>query len=316
MPEEFFASGDGKRRRLNVETYGGRTWISEYGFLLGLNASYLGPTYEFLGMVQAGKFQNTLPQRLAELGYVTVANYPSPLSFMNTGRFYRSLGFDVLNNPETLGLRIIENNRPRDREYYQRVLEDIQSRTDRQDRRPGFYFVWSTATHYPYWKPMFPDVRSNEIVQGDQAAEFARRQRIANDDLKWFQRELGRKFPSQKFVLAGFGDHHPIITSDYFDVNAAPNVRPRDETETLHRTYYRIVGINFDPDYASLTDEIEIGYLADSIMSAARLPLGPSFAARAWLRRRCLGLWLTCPETPAVVQTNSMLSEGPSSIFR
>ncbi|WP_156318453.1 sulfatase-like hydrolase/transferase [Rhizobium sp. AAP43] len=316
VPSDFFASGDGVRRRLHVETFGGRTWISEYGFLLGLNASYLGPTYEFLGIIREGKFKNTLPARLQELGYTTIANYPSPPTFMNTGRFYKTLGFEVINDPKKLGLKIIENNRPRDRAYFERVIAEIEERGIEPNGRPAFYFVWTTATHYPYRQPMHPDIRANEIMAGDDGAEFARRQRIARDDLKWFEGELKTKFPNKKFLVVGFGDHHPLITAGYFSEKPELNFRPKDAKETNTMTYYRINGINFEPDYKRLNDEIEIGFLADSIMAAARLPLGPSFAVRSWLRQRCNGQWLKCPDATAVRQVNTLLSKGPTSLFK
>lgn len=315
VPEDFFSSGDGVVRRLQVETFGGRTWISEYGFLLGINASYLGPTYEFLGVIRENRFKNTLPGRLKELGYTTIANYPSPLTFMNTGRFYRTLGFDIINDPDSLGLKIVENNRPRDRSYYERVMSDLNERFARSENNPVFYFVWTTATHYPYSTPMHPNVRRNEIVVGDDCAEFARRQRMARDDLKWFEGELKRRFPNRKFLLAGFGDHHPLITAGYFG-EPSGMFKARDPDELSSMTYYRINGINFEPDYQSLTSQIEIGFLADSILTAARLPLGPSFSVRAQLRHRCRGLWLGCADAASVGEANSLLSEGPTSLFK
>ena len=315
VPQDFFASGDGVIRRLQVETFGGRTWISEYGFLLGINASYLGPTYEFLGVIRENRFKNTFPGRLKELGYTTIANYPSPPTFMNTGRFYRTLGFDIINDPDSLGLRIVENNRPRDRSYYERVISDLNERFAKSKKNPVFYFVWTTATHYPYSTPMHPDLRADEIVVGDEGAEYARRQRIARDDLKWFEGELRRRFPNRKFLLAGFGDHHPLITAGYFSESSGV-FKVRDPNEASNMTYYRINGINFEADYESLTSQIEIGFLADSILAAARLPLGPSFSVRAQLRHRCRGLWLGCADAASVGEANSLLSEGPTSLFK
>ncbi len=315
VPSEFFESGDGERRRLHVETYGGRTWISEYGFLLGLNASYLGPSYEFLGIIREGKFKNTLPQRLKELGYITVADYPSSPSFMNTGRFYRSIGFDVINTPDDMGLYIVENSRPQDIKYYDYVLKDLSKRTADGVSDPMFYFVWTTGTHYPYRDRIWPDVRPGERTQGDQAAEFARRQRIAADDLKQFELQLKLRFPKRKFVVAGFGDHHPLITYEYLTDQPGLNIRKRDLSEPSDLTYYRITGINFAPAYDALNNYIEIGYLADSIMSAARLPLGSSFGVRSWLRNHCRGLWLSCPDVSAVRSVNAALSAGQTSLF-
>jgi len=305
----FFTSGDNVRRRLVVNTFGGNTWMSEHGLLLGVDLNYLPGIGPFLGMVAVGKFANTLADELRADGYRVVANYPSALSFQNTGRFYRSIGFDDVVSLAPLGLQ-------RDRDYFAYALDQLrQSIADDADR-PTFQMLWTAATHYPYNTPAFPQVRSDEIVNGDPAAEFARRQRIAADDLAWFEQQLAASFPDQRFLVVGFGDHQPKITDGYYSGAAAPPMRPNDTAETRFLTYFRINGVNFQPDYAELSQKASIGYLGEMILAAARLPASRAVLARRWLRLRCDGMWFDCADQAAVLSANQVLSSGQSALVR
>lgn len=315
VDSRFFASGDEKTRRLQVKAYGGGTWISEYGFLLGLDMSYFGDRAMYLGIFSEGKFRNAFPDVLKNLGYKTIANYPSPLSFMNTGRFYRSIGFETVYSPSDMNLFIGPKQWPRDREYYNFLLNDMQAMRAAGDARPVFYFVWTTATHYPYNYPLFKDVRTDEITTGDEFAEFARRQRIAADDLLWLEGQLKSRFPDESFVVAGFGDHHPRITQPYFSRNRPEVFHPRDPNETTRTTYYRLNAIGFAPDYGALTERIEIGFLGESILGFARLPLDPASVIRQRLRQECDGKWADCALSEFLDKANAELASGPDGVF-
>jgi phosphoglycerol transferase MdoB-like AlkP superfamily enzyme len=309
VPSSFFASGDGVRRRLIVNTYGGGTWMSEHGLLLGLDLDLLPGVGGYLGMIAAGKFQNTLVDALHANGYRATANYPSALSFQNTDRFYRSIGFDdVFSLQDMTGTR--------DRDYYAFALDRLQKSLDESPQRPTFQFLWTAATHYPYKQPAFPDVRADEVVAGDQPGEFARRQRIAADDLAWLEKSLAERFPDEKFLIVGFGDHHPKITDGYFTGSDEFRFRQRDPGETRHKTYFRVAGINFAPDFSALSDTSSIGYLGEMIVGAARLPAPRAMLVRRWLRTHCAGLWSACADQQAVLSANRMLMSGDTALIK
>jgi phosphoglycerol transferase MdoB-like AlkP superfamily enzyme len=315
VQKEFFASGDGSTRRLLVHTFGGRTWISEYGAMLGIDVSYLGDLSAFLGVAAVDRFQNTFADELQALGYRTIANYPSPTTFMGTGRFYPSIGFDHINTPDDMDLSITRELRPRDKAYYQFLLDDFARQRKASPSQPLFYLIWTVATHHPYVNPAFPEVRADEIVINDPAAEYARRQRIAADDLSWLRETLANRFPDEQFLLAGFGDHHPFITHAYLNNIVRPHIRPRAPGETSMMTYYRLEGIGFEPDYSALEDILEIGFLGDTLLEAAELPIGKAMAARRWLRKNCGGRWSQCAEQAVIEQANAILSSGEASLF-
>lgn len=313
--ESFFASGDGARRRLIVNTFGGNTWMSEHGLALGVDVDFFAGLGPFLALVGIGEFTNTFAEALKANGYEVVANYISPLSFQNTERFYRSIGFDKVLGPDELEPFTAGQNPPRDRAYYAFALDQLEAAIEEDPHEPTFHLIWTIATHYPYRTPIFVEVRSNEIAGGNEAAEFARRQRIAADDLAWFEAELARRFPDQSFMIAGFGDHLPKITDGYFKGHEG-GFRKRGESESKYLTYYRIAGINFDPDYSQLSETASIGYLGEMILGAAKLSAPPSFLIRRWLRERCSGLWSTCSDRDAMLSANALLMSGDTALIR
>ncbi len=309
VPADFFTSGDGVRRRLLVNTYGGNTWMSEHGLLLGLDLDQLPGVGAFLGMIGIDRFQHTLVDDLRAEGYLVAANYPSALSFQNTERFYQSIGFQSVQRAEP-----IETNR--DRDYYEFALKRLAASIEQDPHRPTFQLVWTLATHYPYDEPAFPDLRQAEIMPGNPPAEFARRQRIAADDLRWFEAALAQRFPDQHFLLVGFGDHHPKITDGYFTGSGAFDFREQNPTETRLMTYFRVKGVNFDPDYSALSPNASIGYLGEMLLGAARLPASRATLVRRWLRTRCDGLWSSCAERPAVLSANALLLRGDAALIK
>lgn len=315
VPRSFFQSGDGAVRRLNVKTWGGKTWISEHGFVLGADVSYFGPRKDFLGVLGSGKFRASFAQELKQAGYRSTLNYPSPTTFLNTRNFYLSLGFDKVYSEADMALEVeFGGPRPRDKDYYSFTLQDLERQQKIDKTQPNFYFVLTSATHHPWDYMEFPGVRENEYIPNDPVAEFARRQRIAADDLDWFKAEIAKRFPGQPFLIAGFGDHHPMWTHDF--VFGFPSWKGRKGiTETMWRTYYFVDGVNFQPDYSVLSSEIEIGFLGESILSSAKLPLSSSYQVRQWLREKCAGKWADCSDKQSLDTANGLLSHGQFSIF-
>jgi phosphoglycerol transferase MdoB-like AlkP superfamily enzyme len=297
--EDPFVSGDGRTRKLIVETFGGRTWITEYGLMFGLSTHYFQPNQAFLGYLLEGKMRHSLGHALSNHGYGSTYVYPAPRTFANTGRFYRSLGFE----------RVIDYHdqakpayNKRDRDHYQTAFEDLKARRAAGDRRPVLSFVMTEATHFPWSTAYFPDVRADEIVPGDAFAEYARRIRIGHDDYTAFKAALAAAFPGERFLLVGFGDHHPNLTAPAIaDTN--PVTSPRYET------FYRIEGLNFTPDYASAESGIEIGYLGTVIQQAARLGLDPSYALRRDTKTACAGLMHRCQDQSRIKALHRALVE-------
>jgi hypothetical protein len=243
--------------------------------------------------------RHSLAHAMGDLGYGSTYVYPAPRSFANTGPFYKTLGFERV-------LDYFDQKPPaynkRDRDHYDYAIRDLKARRDANDKRPQFTFVMTEATHFPWDKAYFPDVRADEVRPGDPWSEYARRLRIGHDDYQAFKTKLAREFPDEQFLLVGFGDHHPILTGPMIaDTN--PVTSPRFDT------FYRVEGVNFAPDFDAAPPSIEIGYLANVMLSAARLPLDESFALRARVMADCRGLMYRCADQSRIIAMHRRLVE-------
>lgn len=308
----LFASGDARARKLIVETYGGVTWISEYGLLLGVSTHSFGSVRSYLGHFMSGQFKNALPHYLSRLGYGTIAVYPAPSAFANTGNFYKSLGFE----------RVIDfrDMRPsfwveRDSFYYNHGLAEIKARREAGDVRPVFLTIATMATHGPYTNIIFPDVRQDEARPGDSWAEYARRLRISHDDLKSLYSRLEREFPEETFLIVGYGDHQPVITKEFdkevFRYGAGEMSDRRSLAKArFFETFYRINGIRFNPRFEKVNETTEIGLLGTMILRAAGLPLQGSYDTRSKLIDGCEGLLFRCAKQELVKWLHRELADS------
>jgi phosphoglycerol transferase MdoB-like AlkP superfamily enzyme len=304
--EDPFVSGDGATRKLIVETFGGRTWISEYGAMFGLSTHYFSPNQTFLGYLLEGKIRHSLAHALGQQGYGSTYVYPAPRAFTNTGPFYKTLGFERVVDYHD---RRKPSYNKRDREHFDYVVRDLKARREARDTRPILSFVMTEATHFPWSDAYFPDVRTDEIRPGEPWSEYARRIRIAHDDLTALKAELARSFPDEQFLLVGFGDHHPTLTAPLI-ADTSPTTSERYET------FYRVEGVNFTPSYEAAPASIEIGYLANVIMAAAGLPLDDSFRLRQRTMTACGGLMYRCKDQDAIIAMHRHLVERGDIIPR
>ena len=299
VQSDMFISQDGVERRLGVETYGGGTWISEYGLLLGVSTRHFGAVGSILGIAPHSHFRNALPARLRSLGFRTTAIYPSDKRFAGTDSLYRTLGFQRIYDDAIIG----SDRESPDSVYYEFVLSDLARRRRSGDVSPSFYFVITSLGHFPYDEPLARGTRSAEIVPGDPWSEYSRRLRISRDDLTRFESQLASAFPKERFVVAGFGDHQPFLTGNG-EKGASKVVladREMQGKSGLLETFYRVRGIRYRPHLERIPQRLEIGLLSTAVMMAAGLPLDQSYAHRAGFLSECRGLLFLCSDHDSVM---------------
>lgn len=283
-PRDLFRSDDGKFRRLQVETWGGGTWTSEYGMLNGISTYYFGSLRNYLAQFMTGKIETGLALELKADGYKTIAIYPFSGEFMSSRRYDRSIGFDEFLDKNDLGA---SSEQERDSYYYAKVLEQIANADGSAPLQQLFIFVWTIASHSPYDHRLFPNLRGFDDVRAKDAkwTEYVRRLSIDEADLKDFLGHLRTQFKRPMIVL-GFGDHQPVIAREFAD--------PTKVSHTPFTTFYRVNSINFDPDFSKLQDSLDIPFLATALLEASRLPMSKSFQRRAQLLQMCDGRYSDC----------------------
>ena len=120
--DPFFASQDGKVHRMQVETYGGASWITEFAIMTGVSTRSFGGMRQFVQSLMAGKLHDTLPEALTRCGYRNVVFYPLERNFVSYDRFYSSVGLKEIFDSKDQGA---PTDNERDRFYFANALDEM-----------------------------------------------------------------------------------------------------------------------------------------------------------------------------------------------
>lgn len=284
---------------LLVHTFGGATYTSEFASLTGVPHTLFGSAGRYAPYKLAPLMQHTLPDRLRELGYRSVAIYPIYGDFLNARNAYINYGFDAFHDAIELHLDWGSH----DSDVFaamQRVLEE-----ERKHGKPLFVSVLTLYQHGPHSHPLsklplpwsaglFPD---QPAALNTAMTNYLYRLHDSATAMQALEKQLlDRPEPT---VLLHFGDHEPS-----FDGLLMPLARtPVDSgPPQWSRTYYMMKSNLGDAmkDANPVVDVpvLDVAYLPGLVLQAARLPPGPYFDAQIELRNSCKGLFTDCPDKP------------------
>lgn len=306
----FFRSDNGEAYRLKVETYGGASVLTEFSVLTGLSTYSFGGMRLFVQHLMSGKVQDTVPRSLATCGYRNVLFYPMLRSFTSAERFFKSIGMEeIFDAKDQRVTRVSE----RDRFYYDNALDEI-SRHVSASERPLFTFIETMATHWPYHETYEPQL----VVPGGgrgthpEIHEYLRRLWISHIDYDYLRSELERRFPSERFLLVRYGDHHPMATRmllGYGEGTEAEDVL-LDRNSIGFQTFFALNGVRYSPEPVPSPAVLDVPFLGSVLLEAAGLPLSDTNKARRKLRTICQGLWYDCPRREHVLSFQRKLLDA------
>ena len=130
---------------LNVEVFGGGTWITGLSFLTGLSAMDFGWRNPYLTMTLQDSVKGALPQILADCGYHTMAILSLDYHFVNEGPFLSSIGFETV--LDRLDIEAPKRHM-RDNFYFETALKEIRKHR-LEDDRPLFLYVQTMFGKHP-----------------------------------------------------------------------------------------------------------------------------------------------------------------------
>lgn len=306
----LFKSFDGQIRKLNVETFGGASWLTESAVLLGLASRYFGGMRDFIQFFMAGKLQDSLPQVLEKCGYRNVMFYPYVFGTFGNRRFFETIGVQEVFDRTAQGAR---DNYARDRFYYDNMLKFIDSHV-RDSQRPTFIFLQTMAAHWPYDVAFEPDF---EVPDGGdrnhpEVREYLRRLAMARIDLDDLKAQLKTRFPQERFLLLQYGDHHALPMSyalgydKYFGVQNM-NIPPGFPYFT---TFYSVDGVNYTPPRLPDLDSVDTAFVGAIFLEAARIPLPESWRERLRLMHVCEGRAFECRRRDEMLKFHRRLIES------
>ncbi|HEY9110221.1 MAG TPA: LTA synthase family protein [Rhodanobacteraceae bacterium] len=285
---------------MNVHTWGGGTWTSEFAFLSGLPHTLFGPAGIYAPFNLAPRIRFTLPRLLDADGYRTIGIYPTDGDFMNGRDAYADYGFDAFYGGRELKLGWGAT----DAQVFRAFEHVFEAERHKADGKPLFVFMLTLHQHgphmaplhelpAPYDKPLFP----GKLASGNQAlddwlnlnlANYL--QRLSMSDAAMAQLEDFLRRDGRPVLLLHFGDHQPSFDGA---INTLAKTVPQQVPDPQYVTYYMLKGFNLPirrEDYPVL----DISYLASLLLDAAELPRNPFFVANTLLRDRCDGHDLDC----------------------
>lgn len=289
--EATFLSGDGAFHPLQVETYGGGTWISNMALLAGLSGADFGWRAPYLTVTLQDRIRGAIPELFRRCGYRTVALYPMEKSFVNEGPFLESIGFDKVIDMDEMGA---DHWIMRDKFYYDHAeafLEDHRQ----NDGRPLFMEIMTMFAHAPYDPPMEPDlvVPGQPLLAAPELAEYWRRVWIARDDFHAFLGQR-RDVPGDRgTVVLEYGDHHSFATRELTDETHGGNSLA-DLESAAYSTFFALHGFGHAVEQGPPAERFDIAYLGAHFLEAARLPTSPTFQDLNRLRELCEGRFNSC----------------------
>jgi phosphoglycerol transferase MdoB-like AlkP superfamily enzyme len=285
---------------LNVHTWGGGTWTSEFAFLSGLPHTLFGPAGIYAPFNLAPRIRYTLPRLLDADGYRTVGIYPTDGDFMNGRDAYADYGFDAFYGGQELNL----DWGATDAEVFAALQRVFKTEKARAGGKPLFVFVLTLYQHGPHMtpfkempapfdKPLFP----GKLAPGNPPLDDWLNlnltnylQRVSMSSAAMTQLEGFLRRDNRPVLLLHFGDHQPSFDGA---INTLAKTVPPQVPDPQYTTYYMLKGFNLPirrEDYPVL----DIAYLGSLLLDAADLPRDPFFVANTLLRDRCDGHDLDC----------------------
>jgi phosphoglycerol transferase MdoB-like AlkP superfamily enzyme len=292
--DPMFRSDDDLLHQLRVETYGGASWLTEFSLLAGVSTHSFGGMRQFVQTFTQNKLKDTLPQALERCGYRNVLFYPMLRNFVSNDRFYASIGLKEIFDIKSQGAKTTQE---RDRFYYGNALSEME-RHFQTSRRPMFTYIQTMSAHWPYDYTYEPEVSVPGGAPGTnpEMHEYLRRVSMAKMDLDYLLDELKHRFPSERFLVVHYGDHHPMATRTLlgFDNDTEAEDVTLNPESIGFITYYAARGINYRLPTLPQYEALDVAYLGTVILDLAQLPLSDSHADRKRLMQLCKGRYYTC----------------------
>jgi phosphoglycerol transferase MdoB-like AlkP superfamily enzyme len=284
---------------LNVHTWGGGTWTSEFAFLSGLPHTLFGSAGTYAPFNLAPRIRYTLPRLLDADGYYTVGIYPTDGDFMNGRDAYADYGFNAFYGGQQLNL----DWGATDAQVFAAFERVFKAEKAKAGGKPLFVFMLTLYQHgphmtpynempAPYDKPLFagklaPDKTLDDWLNLNLANYL---QRLSMSDAAMTRLETFLRSDDRPALLLHFGDHHPSFDGA---ITALAKRTPPGVDDPKYTTYYMLKGFNL-PVRPENYPVLDIAYLGSLLLDAADLPRNPFFIANTLLRDRCAGHDLDC----------------------
>ncbi|MEJ8838789.1 sulfatase-like hydrolase/transferase [Ramlibacter sp. AN1133] len=283
---------------LQVNVFGGGTWLSEFALASGVPHTTFGPAGDFAPFTVAPGMHRSFARSLKAAGYRTVAVYPVRGGMMNARRAYASYGFDRFLDSDDLGLSGSYHTSDHDvHAAARRVLEE-----ERRHGQPVFLMVVTIFNHAEHGARMdrvptaLVDQAAGSFPQGKLAINVA--------DYIWRTREFESALAATRTavldagrpaVLAWFGDHQPPFGNALQLRDRIQSVpTPQGVVPARFQTWYQVSSNAGHLRRDAALRRLDVSFLPGLLAQVAGVRFDEWLAANVTAREECAGVLQGC----------------------
>lgn len=263
---------------LNVPTFGGRTWMTEFGFFAGISPLIFGPGGSCAPHTLAPRLKEALGTHLRSRGYRTVALNPVSGRFMDTASTYKRYGMDEFYEPKDLGAADPESWHIPDAFFKDRAIRVLQGHNGPM---PIFLVVFTMGNHGPHGQN-----DSSEKSYCRPGGLSRKKVRQLNDYLERLEKTdtaiealtdyvLTRDRPT---IFLYFGDHLPAFTDEIPD-----EIFEREKGVDKMKTTFHI-RTNYPVTRPVVPQILDVCFLSGLLLDVAQVNDSPFFRFNAFMR--------------------------------
>lgn len=269
---------------LNVNTFGGSSWISEYEINTGIpHKLFKGPSYmPFITLAPHTK--KSLLSYLKSIGYETIIVYPVDKNFSTAKDAYKLLGADKMYDIFDFGYTPESWAKVPDK-----VIGDIIVKLlDETRTQPRYIFAATMLNHGPhssFAEDKIGCLQSMNDTLCSKLNDYIERVSETNKD----QLELTSKLMMRptKTLLVNFGDHMPSFEGYSTQLRFSSNIRD------FYKTFYNI-STNFQTDKPIKYPMLDITFIPGLILDIANINNDELYMANSLMRKTCHGNYVEC----------------------
>ena len=269
---------------LNVNTYGGSSWISEYEINTGIpHKSFSGPSYmPFITLVP--HTENSIMSHLRSSGYRVEVVYPVDKNFSLALDAYTTLGAHNISDIYEFGFKPESWGHIPDTMIGDMIMDAL----DRNPEKPKYIFAATMLNHGPH-SGFFPDNIGCSRVMNDKLCSklndyISRLTKTSEDQIDLIEKLMKRK---RKTIVVNFGDHLPSFEG------YSTQLRFTRDIKDYYKTFYN-VNANFDIKDKTKYSSLDIAFISGLVLDMANLNNNDFYQANSLIRKNCHGQIASC----------------------
>ncbi|MDC0864613.1 sulfatase-like hydrolase/transferase [Rickettsiaceae bacterium] len=277
----FFQDGEHTKYSgiLNVNTYGGSSWISEYEINTGIaHKSFSGPSYmPFITLIPIT--QNSIMSHLRSKGYRVEVIYPVDKNFSLAMDSYTKLGAHDIKDIYEYGFKPESWGNVPDTMISDMIIEAL----DKNPEEPKYIFAATMLNHGPHSSFTSDKIGCGRVMNDKLCSKLndytSRVIRTSKDQVDLINKLMKRK---KKTIIVNFGDHLPSFEG------FSTQLRFTRDIKDYYKTFYN-VNANFDIPDKTKYSSLDITFIPSLILDMTRLNDNNFYKASSMVRKRCKG---------------------------